>query len=259
MSEAGEHGYHSGVDKYAAMKAVMKKHLSPGESIPDEPPLLPRGALGVKVMSHYAHLLDNMQVLAPKAAAVNSHATPAAETLGPECYYGLMVYRPTCPLLDASVVTHTSRILTEVQCALAFAYTRTVHRVSWLRYTATVGASAEAAAGSSLTISKGGLRDRVSIYLDGVYMGVIYRTQPTAAIAMTGIKPGSKLELVVENMVRKQQARGISPKMLNRHHLHTGLVHSLGGPNYGVYIARQSGSVACVTDVYGVMMSYGAE
>ena len=79
------------------MKAVMKKHTPAGEVIPDEPPLLPRGALGVKVMSHYAHLLDNMQALAPKAAAVNSKATPAAETLGPECYYGLMVYLLNLP------------------------------------------------------------------------------------------------------------------------------------------------------------------
>ena len=38
VSEGGEHGFHSGVDKYMAMQAVMKKHATPAEMI-KEPPL----------------------------------------------------------------------------------------------------------------------------------------------------------------------------------------------------------------------------
>ena len=50
VSEAGEHGYHASVDKYAAMQKVLLAH-SPSEDVAaaaasPEPPLLPRAALG---------------------------------------------------------------------------------------------------------------------------------------------------------------------------------------------------------------------
>ena len=48
------------------------------------------------------------------------------------------------------------------------------------------------------------------IFVDGVYKGVIYRvTNPTAVISLTGVKDGSLLQLLVENMGRINFSHGM--------------------------------------------------
>ena len=120
VSEAGEHGYNNGLDKYAAMQTVLKKYASKDEVVPPEPPLLPRTAYGQMAMTQRAGLLANLAVLSPEAAATNTDATPFAESLGPACHYGFMVY-------------------------------------------STKLSAPEAAPGSQLTITAGGLRDRAQV------------------------------------------------------------------------------------------------
>ena len=94
VSEAGEHGFHSGVDKYGAMQKVMKKYATPAEMIA-EPPLPPRTAFGTFKMAKVAALLPNLKVLSPAAAKTGTAKTPAAETLGVACHYGMMLYSAT--------------------------------------------------------------------------------------------------------------------------------------------------------------------
>ena len=61
-----------------------------------------------------------------------------------------------------------------------------------------------------LTISAGGLRDRVQIFVDDVEMGTLYRvSNPTATITLTGAKSGSVLKLLVENMGRINFSHGM--------------------------------------------------
>ena len=173
VSEAGEHGYHGGTDKFAAMKAVMTKYASPDEAIPPEPPLPPRTAYGDVKMTLVAPLLGNLKVLAPTAAATGTAATPAAETLGPACHYGMMLYSKTLTASD-------------------------------------LAGSSDSGAAAGLTISAGGLRDRAQIFVDGVEMGTLYRvSNPTAAIALSGAKAGSVLQLLVENMGRINFSHGM--------------------------------------------------
>jgi hypothetical protein len=135
VSEAGEHGYHSGTDKYAAMQTVLKKYASPAEAIPPEPPLPARSAYGDVKMTSVASLLSNLKVLAPTAAATATSTTPAAETLGPACHYGMILYSKTLT---------TSDLL-----------------------------DLDAAGSAGLTISAGGLRDRAQIFVDGIEMGTV--------------------------------------------------------------------------------------
>jgi hypothetical protein len=179
VSEAGEHGYHAAVDKYAAMQAVLLKHATVEEAAAvrasPEPPLPPRRAFGTQVMTRRAGLLDNLAVLAPRPAATGTMATPALETLGPDCYYGMALYEAT---LSAN----------------------------------------EAAPGASLTIcaardgicKAGGLRDRVLVILDGRHVGTLYRTSKDAlTVALPGLMDGSKLQLLVENMGRINFSHGM--------------------------------------------------
>lgn len=137
VSEAGEHGYHSGTDKYVAMQAVLKKYASPDEMLvlPAEPPLPARTAYGDVKMTSVAPLLSNLHVLAPTAAATATSTTPAAETLGPACHYGMMLYSKTLAANDLLDL--------------------------------------EAPGSGGLTISAGGLRDRAQIFVDGIEMGTV--------------------------------------------------------------------------------------
>ena len=148
VSEAGEHGYHAGTDKYEAMQAVLKKYASPAEAIPPAPPLPARTAYGDVKMTGVASLLSNLKVLAPTAAATATSTTPAAETLGPACHYGMMLYSKT---LTAGDLLHL-----------------------------------DAADSAGLTISAGGLRDRAQIFVDGIEMGtvsaLVYCTVPCCAV-----------------------------------------------------------------------------
>ena len=137
MSEAGEHGYHSGTDKYAAMQTVLKKYTTPDEALalPPEPPLPARTAYGEVKMTSVAPLLSNLKVLSPTAAATATPTTPAAETLGPACHYGMMLYSKTLTSSDL--------------------------------------ADLEVAGTGGLSISAGGLRDRAQIFVDGIEMGTV--------------------------------------------------------------------------------------
>ena len=128
VSEAGEHGYNNGLDKYAAMQTVLKKYAAKDEVVPPEPPLPPRTAYGQMAMTQRAGLLANLAVLSPEAAATNTDATPFAESLGPACHYGFMVY-------------------------------------------STKLSAPEAAPGSQLTITAGGLRDRAQVGAATVGLG----------------------------------------------------------------------------------------
>ena len=134
VSEAGEHGYHSGTDKYMAMQAVLKKYASPAELVP-EPPLPARTGYGAVKMTSVAPLLPNLKVLAPTAAATATATTPAAETLGPACHYGMMLYSKTLTASDLLGL--------------------------------------EVAGSGGLSISAGGLRDRAQIFVDGIEMGTV--------------------------------------------------------------------------------------
>ena len=151
VSEAGEHGYHSGTDKYAAMQTVLKKYASPAEVVPPEPPLPARTAYGDVKITSVAPLLSNLKVLAPTAAATGTSTTPAAETLGPACHYGMMLYSKTL----------TTRDLLDL----------------------------DAGSSAGLTISAGGLRDRAQIFVDGIEMGTVsalltvHRTVPCGCMS----------------------------------------------------------------------------
>lgn len=120
-----------------AMQTVLKKYASPDEALalPPEPPLPPRTAYGELKMTSVAPLLSNLKVLAPTAAATATSTTPAAETLGPACHYGMMLYSKTL----------TSRDLLDL----------------------------DAAGSGGLSISAGGLRDRAQIFVDGIEMGTV--------------------------------------------------------------------------------------
>jgi hypothetical protein len=174
VSESGEHGYHASVDKYAAMQKVMLAH-SPPEDVAavraaPELPLPPRAALGTKVMTHRAGLLSNLAALSPTAAATGTETTPFAESLGPACHYGMLLY---------------SAKLSEAQLA--------------------------GSGPASLTISANGLRDRVLVFADGQYAGVLYRVtkDPLTVVLPGGLKAGSMLELLVENMGRINFSHGM--------------------------------------------------
>ena len=153
VSEAGEHGYHAGTDKYEAMQAVLKKYASPAEAIPPEPPLPARTAYWDVKLTGVASLLSDLKVLAPTAAATATTTTPAAETLGPACHYGMMLYSKT---LTADDLLHL-----------------------------------DAAGSAGLTISAGGLRDRAQIFVDGIEMGTVsaltsvHHTVPCCAVFVT--------------------------------------------------------------------------
>ena len=117
-----------------AMQAVLKKYASPAELVP-EPPLPARTAYGAVKMTSVAPLLPNLKVLAPTAAATATATTPAAETLGPACHYGMMLYSKTLTASDLLDL--------------------------------------EVAGSGGLTISAGGLRDRAQIFVDGIEMGTV--------------------------------------------------------------------------------------
>ena len=75
VSEAGEHGFHAGVDKFAAMKAVLAKHFR--GTVPPEPALPPRRAFGNVTLGERVPLLSALAALAPAPVATEVESTPA--------------------------------------------------------------------------------------------------------------------------------------------------------------------------------------
>ena len=127
------------------MQAVLKKYASPAELVP-EPPLPARTGYGAVKMTSVAPLLPNLKVLAPTAAATATATTPAAETLGPACHYGMMLYSKTLTASDLLGL--------------------------------------EVAGSGGLSISAGGLRDRAQIFVDGIEMGTVSSSSSSSSIQM---------------------------------------------------------------------------
>ena len=91
VSEAGEHGYHSNVDKYLAMQSVLLKHQTKADGpVPPEPALLPRTGYGDVKMTSAARVLDNLDVLGPTVQSTAAVTPPRMEALG--CFYGSIMY-----------------------------------------------------------------------------------------------------------------------------------------------------------------------
>jgi hypothetical protein len=85
LSEGGEHGFGSdGVDKFAALAAVLRKHTPASEPLPPpEPPLRRRVAFGHVAMHQSAAFLSNAMRMAPTAAASAQPEPPTGvESLG---------------------------------------------------------------------------------------------------------------------------------------------------------------------------------
>eukprot|EP00041_Stephanoeca_diplocostata_P011407 m.188329 g.188329 ORF g.188329 m.188329 type:complete len:797 (-) comp18526_c0_seq2:98-2488(-) len=161
VSEGGEHGYHGGVDKYAAMQQVMKKYAK--TPVPAEPALLPREALGTVPMTSSVGFFDALPTLSPKPAATGTVSPPFLESLGPNCYYGFAVYQTQVP----------------------------------------------AAVSAGATLAFGAIRDRVQVFVDGVYQGVSYRTSGGPVTLSIAAKAGAVLRLLVENMGRINFSHGM--------------------------------------------------
>ena len=84
--------YHAGVDKYAAMQAVLTKY---GGAAPAEPPLPPRKAFGSVSLTERVAVMSALDVLAPAPALKNLPTPPHVESVG--CYYGFALYTATVP------------------------------------------------------------------------------------------------------------------------------------------------------------------
>lgn len=82
VSEGGEHGYHAGVDKYAAMQAVMTKY---GGQPPEEPPLPSRKAFGNVTLTDRVAVLSALSALAPNPSLRGLSSPPATESVGCPC------------------------------------------------------------------------------------------------------------------------------------------------------------------------------
>lgn len=123
VSEAGEHGFHAGIDKYTAMQTVLIKHTG---QPPAEAELPPRQAFGTITTTARVELLDAISALSPGSASGPFEAPPTMESQ--KCPYGFMLYSATA-----------------------------------------------AATGTTLTFSD--LKDRVQVFVEGLYAGVAYRVR----------------------------------------------------------------------------------
>ena len=73
VSEAGEHGYHSNVDKYLAMQSTLLQHQTKADlPIPAEPALLPRTGYGSVKMTSAARVLDSLDAYPPPPPGARS-------------------------------------------------------------------------------------------------------------------------------------------------------------------------------------------
>ena len=122
VSEAGEHGFHAGQDKYAMLQAVFTKHGAPSV---EEPALPVRKAFGDVEMKEYAPLLGNVRVLSPTPASTGDDNPPFAESVG--CLYGFILYSTLLPRAAKTLTLNGVR--DRAQVFVDGQYVTTVYRV----------------------------------------------------------------------------------------------------------------------------------
>ena len=96
VSEAGEHGFHSTVDKYVAMQSTLAKAQlrGGGGAPPAELPLPPREAFGTVVLTERVPLFDALDALSPGAPSGPFDTAPTMESMD-DCPYGYALYTMT--------------------------------------------------------------------------------------------------------------------------------------------------------------------
>lgn len=170
LSEGGEHGFGSdGVDKFAALAAVLRKHTPASEPLPPpEPPLRRRVAFGHVAMHQSAAFLSNAMRMAPTAAASAQPEPPTGvESLG--CYGGGFAH------IEAALTTAVA------------AGTLTLPRVQ----------------DRALVFS------RASAAAPLMYHGAVYRTDAHAHLPLPALPAGATLTILLELLGRINFSHGM--------------------------------------------------
>jgi len=125
VSEGGEHGYHAGVDKFAAMQAVLTKF---DKGTPAEPPLPPRKAYGTVNLTERVAVLDALAALGQTGRLVKAwDSPPTMESAG--CMYGFALYHTTISRSKTAAPLAFSDLKDRVQVFVDGAYVGNSYRV----------------------------------------------------------------------------------------------------------------------------------